>query len=192
VSFKEFYGFKLDDFLKGEDLESNPCTYCGVLRRRLINSKARELGFTKVVTGHNLDDEIQAALMNFVRGEVERIARLGGKVGVLDIPGFVPRIKPLRECLESEVELYSRLMKLPVAKSKCPYNKEAYRKSMADTINRMDDKHPGSKYQMLRSVDKLVEYLKKSIPKNGLNRCVVCGEPTSQEKCKVCIILDSD
>lgn len=191
IKFRDFYGFELDAFLENDSLESNPCTYCGVLRRRLINTKARQWGFTKVVTGHNLDDEVQAALMNFVRGEVERIARLGGRVGVMSIEGFVPRIKPLRDCLEDEVKLYSELMGFEVASTECPYSRAAFRKSMAGVIDGLEVRHPGSKYQMLRSVDKLVEYMRDAVPKEGVTPCVSCGEPSSGDKCKVCLILES-
>jgi tRNA(Ile)-lysidine synthase TilS/MesJ len=38
-----------------------------VLRRSLINTQARMLGFTKVATGHNLGDEAQTILMNYLR-----------------------------------------------------------------------------------------------------------------------------
>jgi len=188
-TFKDFFGFTLDEFLENPGVESNPCTYCGVLRRRLINTMARELDFTKVATGHNLDDEVQAALMNFCRGEVERIARLGGKVGVTEIAGFVPRIKPLREVLEEEVLLYARLKKLPLASGICPYSRDAYRKSMKRVVDELDARHGGTKYQMLRSVDKLSEYLKSCVPKDGVGVCGVCGEPCSGKKCKVCLIL---
>ena len=40
VSFKEEYGKTLDEILKEKD---SPCTYCGVLRRWLLNKKSREL-----------------------------------------------------------------------------------------------------------------------------------------------------
>ena len=190
VSFMDYFGFTLDEFLENDGLAANPCTYCGVLRRRIVNNKARELGSTKVVTGHNLDDEVQAALMNFARGEVERIARLGPRVGVVDIEGFVPRIKPLREVLEDEIRLYARLNEFPVAESGCPHNKGAYRKSMAEVIDLLEERHSGSKYQMLASVDKLSAYLAGSIPGEAVGSCSVCGEPASGKKCRVCLILE--
>jgi len=72
-SFWEEFGTTLDEIVEGSKKLENPapaCSYCGVLRRKLLNEKARELGVTKIATGHNLDDEIQTAMMNFIRGDL--------------------------------------------------------------------------------------------------------------------------
>ncbi|MFA6802125.1 MAG: tRNA 2-thiocytidine biosynthesis TtcA family protein, partial [Candidatus Methanomethylophilaceae archaeon] len=57
--------------------ENSPCTYCGVFRRKLMNDEARRTGARFLATGHNLDDMAQSIMMDFVRGDVERLARLG-------------------------------------------------------------------------------------------------------------------
>ena len=84
-----------------------PCAYCGVFRRKCMNLKAREIGADVLATGHNLDDAAQAILMNFTRGDVERLARMGPHEKVQ--PGLVPRIMPLRQIPEKEVYLYALL-----------------------------------------------------------------------------------
>jgi len=76
-SFKEQCGFTLDEAVKisrENMLNIKPCYVCGVLRRSLINTQARRLGFTKVATGHNLDGEAQTILMNYLRGEPALLA----------------------------------------------------------------------------------------------------------------------
>src|SRR3989344_2742974 len=66
VSFKTEFGYSLCYlkallYAKGVRLKS--CSICGVLRRYLFNRHARLLGATKLVTGHNRDDESQNVLM---------------------------------------------------------------------------------------------------------------------------------
>src|SRR3989344_3142140 len=77
VSFNKEFGFTLDKIVKGR----RPCSVCGVLRRSLLNTKARELGATKLVTGHNLDDEAQTIIMNQFRRNIDASSRLGPLTG---------------------------------------------------------------------------------------------------------------
>ena len=58
-----------------------------------MNKAARDIDADVLATGHNLDDITQAILMNFTRGDIERLARLGPHSKVQ--PGLVPRILPL-------------------------------------------------------------------------------------------------
>ena len=46
------------------------CTVCGIIKRWILNKWAKKLGATKLVTGHNLDDEAQNIFMNFLKGNV--------------------------------------------------------------------------------------------------------------------------
>jgi tRNA(Ile)-lysidine synthase TilS/MesJ len=55
--------------------ELTACAYCGVLRRKAINTGARQVKATKIATGHTLDDEVQTALMNIFRGDIARLAK---------------------------------------------------------------------------------------------------------------------
>ncbi len=189
-SFWEEFGTTLDEIVEGSKKLENPapaCSYCGVLRRKLLNEKARELGVTKIATGHNLDDEIQTAMMNFIRGDLDRIARMGPLVGVIEDKNFIPRIKPLRECPENEVELYARLRELKFQSVRCPYSEDAFRRTVREVVNTIEERHPGSKFQILKSTDRLIKTLrKKRFGKIG--KCKICGNPTSGEICKFCEI----
>ena len=190
-SFEEEFGITLDELVrKSKNLESTalPCTYCGILRRKLINERARELGITKIATGHNLDDEIQASLMNYIRGDLDRIARMGAIVGVIKDKKFIPRIKPLRECPENEVLRYATLRSLNFAKGKCPYPKEAFRQTVRNVIDKIEENHPGSKFQLLRSTDRLIQIFRERVEISKLKKCRICMEPSSSEICKFCQI----
>ena len=189
VSFREHFGFEIDNVMrKVEDVMA--CSVCGVLKRRLMNDYAKAVGATKVATGHNLDDEIQSAFMNVVRGDLDRLARLGPEVGVSRHRSFVPRIKILRECPEAEVRAYADLMKLPYSGRRCPYAKSSYRTTARELLNRLEDKHPGSKYQMLRSTDELASLMRERMAGRQPAVCGTCGEPSSGVKCKTCILLE--
>ena len=52
----------------------------------------------------------------------------------------------------------------------------------------MEERHPGTKYQILRSYDKLFPLIAKTYTKktSELNRCKICGQPTTGEICKAC------
>lgn len=142
----------------------------------------------KLVTGHNLDDEAEAIMLNFIKGDVDRMARTGIGEGFVMDSGFVPRIKPLREAPKEEVTLYSKLEGIKTTDLKCPYITSAFRKEVRDILNTLEEKHPGTKTAILKSLDRISGSLKKSrgsTPK----RCSVCGEPCSGSMCKACSLL---
>ncbi len=167
------------------------CTYCGVARRYLLNKKARELGATRLCMGHNLDDEAQAAMLNYIRGDLARAGRMEAvtswstqkRQGGL----FISRIKPLREIPERESALYAYLKGFDILESHCPYA-GGIRFEVRDFINRLEFKHPGTKFNILGTFDKLNPCIKR-VARNGESRimkCRICGEPSSREVCKTC------
>ena len=58
ISFKDTIGKTMDQIASIND-ELGECTYCGVFRRFCLNTKTKELGITKLITGHNIDDMSQ-------------------------------------------------------------------------------------------------------------------------------------
>jgi uncharacterized protein (TIGR00269 family) len=192
-SFKKEYGVTMDALMKrvrklGDAAPA--CSFCGVLRRKLLNDKAQELGLTKVATGHNLDDETQACLMNFIRGEHDRLARLGPIVGVVRDPSFVPRIKPLRDCPEEEVLSYAKLKGIPYSAVKCPHSGEAFRGTVRAALALFEEKYPGTRFQVLKSSDQLITMLRERTNVGSVARCSVCGEPSSGRVCRACQLLE--
>ena len=76
LAFDDIFGATLNKMVQkaGEnDPETKACTYCGVLRRKLLNDFAFQIGATKLVTGHNLDDTTQTFFLNLLRGDITRI-----------------------------------------------------------------------------------------------------------------------
>ncbi len=191
-SFEEELGATIADIVeKAKELDSPmpACSYCGVFRRQLLNRKARELGATKLVTGHNLDDEAQTGIMNFVRGDAYRIARAGATVGAIGHERFVPRIKPLRETPEPEIKLYTKIMEIPTSYCACPYGTDAFRTSMKKVVQDLEERYPGTRYQTLASIDELAPILRAHyLAKEGRSPhiCGECGEVSSGVECRFC------
>ena len=166
VSLKDEYGITLDEIMQKENHKGS-CTYCGVFRRTIINKAAREMGATKIATGHNLDDEVQAIMMNYLEGNTDNLTKLGAKTES-KAKEFTVKIKPLRE----------------------PYAMQSFRGEVSEVINQLAEKHPTLKYSTLRGYDKIKGILKKELTKDySHGRCERCGEPSANKLCKACSFL---
>jgi len=192
VSFKELYGFTLDEIIERTRQKNQPqltaCAYCGVLRRRAINAAARTVRADKVATGHTLDDEVQTVLMNILRGDIARLAKekpLSDKVH----PLFVQKIKPFCEIPEKESALYAYVKKIPFQDTPCPYASEALRNDIRGMLNRMEEKHTGTKFTVFRAMEKLRPALEETLKKTHFKTCAECGEPSTLDLCKTCELL---
>ena len=92
-----------------------------------MNKHARKLGADKLVTGHNLDDEAQAIVMNIFKANTKLAARLSTVSGIGENKLFTQRVKPLYLCAEKEVRLYALLKGFQIQFVECPYSREGYR-----------------------------------------------------------------
>ncbi len=163
--------------------DNSPCTYCGVFRRRLMNDEARKIGAKYLATGHNLDDMAQSVMMNFVRGDVERLARLGPHTRIRE--GLIPRFHPLRMIPEAESLLYAIVSGIPFWDGECPYWTEALRNQYRDIIDELDMRTPGIKFSILSSYDEIRPMLYENYPSADTNICE-CGESCVGKKCRAC------
>ncbi len=89
ITFEDAIGKTMDEIDSLHD-ELGACSYCGVFRRFCLNTKTKELGVDKLVTGHNLDDMAQSILMNFTNGDMQKLARLGphSRINLVLYPGY--------------------------------------------------------------------------------------------------------
>jgi len=192
VSFKALYGFTLDEIVarkrrKGEK-ELTSCAYCGVLRRRALNVAAREVEATKIATAHTLDDEVQTILLNIFHGDVARLAK--EKPVTDDVHRrFVQKVKPFCEIPERESALYAFVKRVPFQSTPCPYASEALRNDVRVMLNRIEEKHAGTKFTIFNSVERIRPALSGIGKSDRFEECVECGEPASQGLCKVCQML---
>ncbi len=192
VSFKDLYGFSLDEIVskakEKSKVDLSPCAYCGVLRRRAINIGAREVGATKVATAHTLDDEAQTVLMNIMRGDIARLAKEKPVTSEVH-PLFVQKIKPFTEIPERESALYAFVKKIGFQDTPCPYAGEALRNDIRGMLNRMEEKHAGTKFTVLKAMEKLRPAVEATVQRENFRLCAECGEPSALELCKTCEML---
>lgn len=188
--YDDYYDLEMDD-VAGAGERGN-CTYCGIMRRDLLNRLAREVGADKIAIGHNLDDEAQSIMMNYIRGDTQRLARIGSRTDQVSHEKFVPRIKPLIDVREKEIALYSRLHELGVI-DKCPHVQESTLRPMLKSfLNRLESEMPGTKNSIIaqgRRLSSLVEE-EYDFDEDQLRECERCGEPCSSEVCRKCQLLE--
>jgi len=199
VSYEDEFGVRMDDVVEDDPEGMAACAYCGVFRRDLLESYAAEFDADIMLTGHNLDDEAQTALMNILEGDVEQMAKhfdasLGPFDERHDSEQFVPRAKPLRDVPEKEVALYAHLKELPAHITECPHSSEAFRGEIQDLLLSLEEAHPGTRHSIISGYEELASmaaerYRGASTP--DLAECERCGSQTTRDVCRKCRLLES-
>lgn len=191
-----------DNFLTTIDLSAEklrkvgrkPCTVCGIWRRYLLNKYARKQGATKVVTGHNLDDEAQGIIMNIFKANTTLAANLGPVSGVKKHPLFVQRVKPLFMCTNKEIEVYTQLKEWTLDYCDCLYSGEGYRSQVKRMLNEFEDKYPGTKQGIIKSYLDLLPLLEEKLLgenyRGEIKVCEKCGEPANKDVCNACKLVE--
>lgn len=192
VSFKELFDSTFDDMVRRlrrkRSGQETPCAYCGVLRRKALNVAAREAQADKLATGHTLDDETQTILLNIFHGDVLRIAKEKPFTDNVH-PKLVPRIKPFCEIPEKETALYAYIKGIRFQSTPCPYAADALRNDARTILDGLEDKHPGMKFTIFKSIERIRPALEALADGEGLEECVECGEPTTDRVCRTCQML---
>lgn len=183
LSFKDAYGTTMDEIVKEND-EVIPCARCGPMRRQLMNTQSLNLDADYVALGINLDDYAQSIMMNVARGDVDRMARMAPHSREKE--GLVRRILPLRRIPEKEVVLYALLNSIKFDSSWCPYYSRAQRNTFREVIEMLEERTPGASFSILNFLDGIRPSLMESVGEAALNRCKICGQPTSREICATC------
>ena len=188
-SFSDLFDHSLDEIvrMRGES-GLGACSYCGVLRRRAMNTAAEQLEANVVATGHNMDDEAQTVLMNLMRGDSRRLARTNVPRS-RSIEGLVPRVKPITELSERDIVAYSQVLHLPYHDVPCPYAEEAYRNDVRNFLNDMEHKRPGTLLAVLRSGEAISEAFTELSAGWKITNCERCGSPSPSSICKACELL---
>lgn len=190
VSMREEFGYSLcyiRSLLESKGVRIKSCQICGILRRHILNKHALKLKASKIVTGHNLDDEAQSFMMNMFKNELELCARLGPKSGVKKSKGFVQRVKPLYFCLEKEVKRYSKEKGFKVVYEPCPCRSDSYRNHIREELDKLGDR---AKISIVDHFYSLLPELKEHYSSLGeVGRCRKCGMPAKGDICRVCKII---
>lgn len=137
-SFKEEKGTTLDDLNP-----AHPCTNCGIWRRDIMASTAKD--FDVIATGHNLDDEAQAVLMNiFKHHAMKPQPVLEGNAT------FTRRVKPLYFIAEQDVRRYAFIHDLVSEFTECRNANLSHRRAVQHFLERREAEHPGAKEALLK------------------------------------------
>lgn len=171
---------------ESEFVSRGECSFCGEIKRYHINKFAAENGFTKVYTGHNMNDEATKFLQNLISMNLLLLVRSGP---VLDSNNeqAVPRLKPLYFISEQEVILYTYLKKIPHIETNCPYSKTPSKK-FRKIIEDIDGVQNGAIYSLMKKYQKTLKpLLVNSVQElNTYSKCNKCGMLSSRKKCAYC------
>lgn len=189
VDIKKIFGMRMCNIRIGvqEKKKVSNCMVCGIVKKWLLNKETRKLRADKLVTGHNLDDEAQTVIMNFLQGNLMLGANSGPITGSLKDKKFVPRVKPLYFSAENNIRKYSKLRKLPVVYEQCPCAVSSLRIRTREYLNTVDEK---IKLKIVRNFLKMLPKLRGKLIKEKIIYCKVCGEPSRNEICKKCLLLN--
>lgn len=166
------------------------CNICGIMKRWILNKKAREFGATKLATGHNLDDEAETVIVNYLRGNILLGLNSGPVTGVLADKKFVSRIKPLYFCSGKDIYSYAIKQEFPFWHEKCPCAIGSYRIDTRKFLNILDE---NIKKNIVNKFLNVLPKLRKQFfdKQKTLVYCSVCQEPSRNEICNVCKMLSS-
>ncbi len=120
---------KFPDSFKGEF----NCYLCSRNRRRILFEYAEEVGSSRIVLGHHLDDIVETSLINLCfRGEFSTMKPVqdffGGRISIM---------RPMCEVRESIINRLNRETDLPTVKTECPYSKMNIRSKMKPIIREL-------------------------------------------------------
>jgi len=129
--------------------------------------------------------------MNLFKNNIELLARLGPKTGLKENKNFIPRIKPLYFVSEKEVVQFSKENNFPVNYDACPCRTNSYRNHVRKLLDKYEKTNPEVKKKIIDNFLKILPFLKKNFQKVGSpNNCSKCGEPSKQNICMACQILN--
>ena len=198
VRYEDEFDIAIDDVAANDSASLATCSYCGVFRRDVLHRLADAHAGDLLLTGHNLDDEAQTAMMNYLAGDVAQMAKhFEASLGALDErrpqERFIPRAKPLRDIPEREVALYAHFQNLPAHITECPHADEAYRGTIQRLLHSLEEEHPGTKHSIMAGYQALAAMVAKERDfehESALNTCESCGGPTTGERCRRCEFLE--
>ena len=163
------------------------CTVCGIIKRWILNKWAKKMSADKIVTGHNLDDEAQNVLMNFLKGNIMLGVNSAPATGERNVKGFAQRIKPLFFVAEDDIKKYSQKKGFDILYDKCPCSFATYRADTREFLWKISNEE---KLKIVKGFQELVPRLRKENTKE-LMFCKKCGEPSSGELCNFCKITSN-
>lgn len=194
IEFRKEFGITGTEIMEkisaSNELGKSCCAFCGPFRRTILNKHAKQVQASKLVTGHNLDDEAQNILMNVFGNHTDKFLRLGATTGIPEHQNFIPRIKPLYESPEKEIIAYCMFNNIPHYSEKCcPFSSKAKRNKFRALLNEFELKYPGTKFSIIGFFNEIKKHLQEKTKKE-IGTCSSCQQPSTTKKCNSCSNLE--
>ncbi len=178
--YKDMFSYTIDD-VQPIRRETSSCTICGIFRRRGLDMVTKELGLDVLLTAHNLDDLLQSYFIMLFNGDINKMMMFSPAVEASEAFG-IKKAHPLMYIYEKEMSMFTYLKGFKMQTVTCPYMNQGIRSEIREYLNKMEEEHPGIKYQLLNSFLKL-----KDVKNNNSGRfCKNCGWPSKGNICQVC------
>jgi len=178
-SFRDEFGITADELALEE---KSPCQSCRSMRYSLLGKISSEIGADALALGCSLDDLALETFKRYVSGEMESLSEIQG-LGL----DQVRVIMPLRRVPEREVRLYAILNGLSsglsdscfrassqahaqCAPGTCPHQKDAISVEVDKALDGFESRHPGTKYSLLKSLDRIIELQQSDSSQGGVAR----------------------
>jgi len=160
------------------------CATCGLVKRYLMNVVAKRFGFSKIATGHILEDVLRFMLFNSIGGSREYLVKLRPfQSPIGDLPA---KIKPIYNFYGYETREYCVRKGLDFLDSRaellCPYKPVRKIELVSRVIEAIELLGRGSTRKF---VEGIVEVLPEA-EEAEVGRCLNCGMPTRRKYCSFC------
>jgi len=182
VNVEEDYGSSIPDLARSSHRgQEKPCAVCGVSKRHIMNRLARDLGYSVLATGHNLDDEAAVLFGNTLEWKIDPLTRQGPVLEEKD--GLSRKVKPFCRFYERETAAYALLRGIPYVYDECPFAEGSRSIYYKELLNRLETGRPGAKlifYLEFLKAKEAGAFSTAAFPEEaGLSPCPGCGQPTS-------------
>ncbi len=173
--FEEEWGMSFDELV--QRVGGNPCSICSTLLRYYLLWFGKE--YDVVATGHNLDDMVSFYLYNTMTGNTRFSSTLRPVVRTSVGP---LKVRPFFYVPEERIAEEARSRGIVSFPTGCPSEEEAPTVRIRRYLKELESSVPGARKNLLRF------FLSVTPPpqEKELNRCEICGMPTSGRICSVC------
>lgn len=186
LSIEDELGSSIDALVKKR--HEKPCSFCGSIKRYILNKVSYEGGYDVLITGHNLDDESARLLGNVLNWDEEFIYR---QSPVLPRQGkMVKKVKPLIFISRKELLAYCEAEEIRYTSLGCPHSTGARSLVLTDIMEKIENRYPATRLRFIKGFYKIRSRF-RPVKKVVLYECPNCGMPTSSERlCRFCRIKD--